>query len=215
MTCDKGCMPDWWVHSMHLSHLRRKNTTKCHILKTGIQQRNIWDSSEAETFWLFSLLKFPLLLSLMPLKCICLHEICVNASVGAIQSPQRLRWLFFLIVCLVLSLHLHGFWGHHCLSWSHFHYIISFFLVNNFQSTLWMLTWGRRHFWFLDFKICPFKLSWMFLLFSVTSSAGLLVVVCLECFLWRISPTSENHLISQINYVCIDDFRHFVVAAYK
>lgn len=95
MTCDKGCMPDWWVHSMHLSHLRRKNTTKCHSLKTGIQQRNSWDSSETETFWRFSLLKFPLLLSLMPLKCICLYEICFNASVGAIQSPQRLRCFFF------------------------------------------------------------------------------------------------------------------------
>lgn len=28
MTCDKGCMPDWRVHSMHVSHLSRRDTIK-------------------------------------------------------------------------------------------------------------------------------------------------------------------------------------------
>lgn len=75
MTCDKGCTPDWRVHSMHLTHLRCKNTTKCHSLKPETQrQGNRWDGSEGEMFWLFSLGRFLLQhLSLMRLKCICLH----------------------------------------------------------------------------------------------------------------------------------------------
>ena len=33
MTCDKGCMPDWRVHSMRLSHLSRHDTIKPHGLQ--------------------------------------------------------------------------------------------------------------------------------------------------------------------------------------
>lgn len=37
MTCDKGCMPDWRVHSMRLSHLSRHNTINTRGLQHSLQ----------------------------------------------------------------------------------------------------------------------------------------------------------------------------------
>lgn len=50
MTCDKGCMPDWRVRGMHLSHLRCKNTTTCRSLKPETQQQEKMAGTEVLTF---------------------------------------------------------------------------------------------------------------------------------------------------------------------
>lgn len=39
MTCDKGCMPDWRVHSMHVSHLSRRDAIKPRGLQHWLQLR--------------------------------------------------------------------------------------------------------------------------------------------------------------------------------
>lgn len=102
-TCDKGCVPDWRVHGMHLSHLRRKNTTTCHSLKPETQQQRNHGDREVLAF-LFMDAPFTTLvpdafkghlLPMLPKVSFRAHKVCSGC---------------LLSVCLVFCLRLHGFW---------------------------------------------------------------------------------------------------------
>lgn len=110
MTCDKGCTPDWRVHSMHLTHLRCKNTTKCHSLKPETQrQGNRWDSSEGETFWLFSLGSVPLTALVPDATKVYLPPLNLFLCFCRCHSGPTKAAVVLFLIRQVLCLHLRGY----------------------------------------------------------------------------------------------------------